>query len=195
MRASRSRRARRSGSVVTACGSVLIATSRPRRVSRARYTSPIPPAPMRAAITYEPRRVPSVSGMEGAASYVISLPFALCLGSDHERYNRPPPCSARQSLTTKSIVRIKAVSVDRSGLIGPDSPSAGEASVFASRWKRARRSGSRANGSGGFAGDVAAELRVSRPEHFTHAAGSTCTADLYGPKRPSAVMVTEDCSR
>jgi len=36
----------------------LMATSRSRRVSRARYTSPIPPAPMGAMISYGPSLVP-----------------------------------------------------------------------------------------------------------------------------------------
>ena len=46
VRASRSNRCLRSGSPATWAGSTLMATSRPRRESRARYTSPIPPAPM-----------------------------------------------------------------------------------------------------------------------------------------------------
>ena len=45
--ASRSKRARRSASPATSAGSTLIATSRPSVVSVARYTSPIPPWPMR----------------------------------------------------------------------------------------------------------------------------------------------------
>ena len=49
-RASRSKRARRSASCATAAGSILIATSRPSFVSVARYTSPIPPAPMAAVM-------------------------------------------------------------------------------------------------------------------------------------------------
>ena len=43
--ASRSKRARTSGFADRCCGSTLTATSRPSRVSRARYTSPMPPAP------------------------------------------------------------------------------------------------------------------------------------------------------
>ena len=39
-------------------GSILMATSRSSRVSRARYTSPIPPAPSGAMILYRPRRNP-----------------------------------------------------------------------------------------------------------------------------------------
>ena len=51
-------------------------------VSRARYTSPMPPAPSGTPMVYAPRRVPGVSGMmkpilcaTGAAqiSYTISL--------------------------------------------------------------------------------------------------------------------------
>ncbi len=48
--ASRSNRARRSGSPVSASGRILIATSRSSRVSSARYTSPIPPSPSLALI-------------------------------------------------------------------------------------------------------------------------------------------------
>src|SRR5262245_45022702 len=39
---------------------ILIATSRPSRVSRARYTVPIPPAPMGATISYGPSLVPGL---------------------------------------------------------------------------------------------------------------------------------------
>jgi CPA1 family monovalent cation:H+ antiporter len=45
-RASCSNRLRRSGSATNSSGSTLTATSRPRRESRARQTSPIPPAPI-----------------------------------------------------------------------------------------------------------------------------------------------------
>ncbi len=45
--ASRSKRARRSGSLATPAGSTLIATRRSSRVSLASYTSPMPPAPSR----------------------------------------------------------------------------------------------------------------------------------------------------
>src|SRR6185436_17388208 len=41
-----------------------MATSRPSRVSRARYTSPMPPAPRGATISYGPSRVPGVRLME-----------------------------------------------------------------------------------------------------------------------------------
>jgi len=47
-------RLRRSGSANT----ILTATSRLSRVSIARYTSPMPPAPSRPMISYGPRRVP-----------------------------------------------------------------------------------------------------------------------------------------
>ncbi len=50
-RASWTKRRRRDSSVRRSAGRTLIATSRPRRVSRARYTSPIPPAPMGARIS------------------------------------------------------------------------------------------------------------------------------------------------
>ncbi len=49
--ASRSKRARISGFEVRCCGSTFTATSRPSRVSFARYTSPMPPAPSGATIS------------------------------------------------------------------------------------------------------------------------------------------------
>ena len=52
------KRVTRCGSVATASGSTLIATWRFRLVSLARYTSPMPPAPICAVISYTPRRVP-----------------------------------------------------------------------------------------------------------------------------------------
>src|SRR6266508_3879025 len=56
--ASRWKRASRSASLANSAGSALIATSRWSRVSRARYTSPIPPEPRGEAISYDPNRVP-----------------------------------------------------------------------------------------------------------------------------------------
>ena len=51
VRASRWKRASRSGSRAKSAGRVFSATSRPSRVSRARYTSPMPPAPSCARIS------------------------------------------------------------------------------------------------------------------------------------------------
>ena len=48
--ASRSNRARRSGSAAKSAGSTLSATSRPSLESVARHTSPIPPAPSAAVM-------------------------------------------------------------------------------------------------------------------------------------------------
>ncbi len=57
---SRWKRAIRSGSEASAAGSTFTATSRFSLVSVARYTSPIPPTPIWAVISYGPRRVPGV---------------------------------------------------------------------------------------------------------------------------------------
>jgi hypothetical protein len=46
-------------------GKTLIATSRPSRESRARYTSPMPPAPTRDFTSYSPSLVPDVSVTRG----------------------------------------------------------------------------------------------------------------------------------
>src|SRR5882724_2985542 len=59
--ASRSNRCLRSASEENCAGKILIATVRPRRVSRARYTSPIPPAPSGETISYGPSLAPRVS--------------------------------------------------------------------------------------------------------------------------------------
>src|SRR5215510_11211521 len=56
--ASRLKRASRSGSRSNACGRIFRATSRLSRVSRPRYTSPVPPAPGGARISYGPSFVP-----------------------------------------------------------------------------------------------------------------------------------------
>src|SRR5258705_500953 len=58
--ASRWNRAIRSASAANASGRILMATSRSSRVSRARYTSPMPPAPSAESISYGPMRVPGV---------------------------------------------------------------------------------------------------------------------------------------
>ena len=63
-RASRSKRSRIAGSSACRPSNTLIATNRPSRVSFALYTSPIPPAPSGETISYGPRRVPGVSGID-----------------------------------------------------------------------------------------------------------------------------------
>src|SRR3974390_249850 len=63
--ASNSKRCRRSGSRDQYSGRTLIATSRFRATSRARYTSPIPPAPSGATISNASSRVPAASGICG----------------------------------------------------------------------------------------------------------------------------------
>src|SRR5262249_30907013 len=66
-RASCSNRRRRSASAEREVGRTLIATSRPSRVSRARYTSPMPPVPRGETTSYGPRRLPAE----------IVIPFAV----------------------------------------------------------------------------------------------------------------------
>src|SRR5262245_18033627 len=70
--ASRVKRAKRSGSRANWVGRTLTATSRCSLVSRARYTSPIPPAPMGARISYEPRRVPAGKAMRGEDAPIVA---------------------------------------------------------------------------------------------------------------------------
>src|SRR6266508_2606320 len=64
--ASRSNRATRSRSSKNSSGSTFNATSRSRRASFARYTSPMPPAPSGAGTSYGPIRVPGVIATLGS---------------------------------------------------------------------------------------------------------------------------------
>src|SRR5882724_6527238 len=64
--ASRSNRCLRSASEENCAGKILIATVRPRRVSRARYTSPIPPAPSGETVSYGPSLIPGTIAIETA---------------------------------------------------------------------------------------------------------------------------------
>src|SRR5450631_4487658 len=72
VRASVSKRRRRSASSETECGNTLIATLRPRRTSRARKTSPMPPAPRGAVISYGPSRIPELTLTREATIYRLS---------------------------------------------------------------------------------------------------------------------------
>jgi hypothetical protein len=62
-RASRLKRSRVCADTLAPPGKTLMATTRSSRVSLARYTSPMPPAPSSVSISYGPRRVPAVSDM------------------------------------------------------------------------------------------------------------------------------------
>src|SRR5689334_16965248 len=67
--ASRSKRASASGCSANAAGSTFKAISRSRRRSRARYTSPMPPAPIEERISYAPMRCPAANRMTAARDY------------------------------------------------------------------------------------------------------------------------------
>src|SRR5580704_3813471 len=69
VRASRSKRSLASALSARCRGRILMATLRSRRVSRARYTSPIPPAPSGAPISYGPSFVPEGSPMVALGLY------------------------------------------------------------------------------------------------------------------------------
>src|SRR5713101_2876751 len=91
--ASRSRRCRKEGSEDRSAGRTLRATSRSRRVSRARYTSPMPPAPSGRWISYGPSLVPEFS-TKPLVSHAISpdsFPFAYAAknGSSFVPVGRP----------------------------------------------------------------------------------------------------------
>src|SRR5882762_1777961 len=62
-------------------GRIFTATVRSSRVSRARYTSPIAPAPSGATISYGPRRVPGNRVMRAGESYPRDGPRGTGRGS------------------------------------------------------------------------------------------------------------------
>src|ERR1700689_5421812 len=70
------KRRNRSGSRAKAAGKTLIATSRLSRASRARYTSPMPPAPTADTISYGPSFVPGVRAIR-ARNYRLVQHVAL----------------------------------------------------------------------------------------------------------------------
>src|SRR5882724_10123043 len=76
-RASRLKRATRSVSAVNNGGRSFSATSRPSLVSRARYTSPIPPAPSGATISYGPSFVPEVRAIRARNYSPKNVAFTL----------------------------------------------------------------------------------------------------------------------
>src|SRR5450759_1535827 len=90
-RASCSKRWRRSGSAAVAAGSTLIATSRPSLASVARYTSPIPPAPIEAVMRYWARLRPITVDSPG----LLARPTAGrgCRNATGMRILQPGPAS------------------------------------------------------------------------------------------------------
>src|ERR1041385_3743076 len=72
VRASTSKRRKRSGSCVNVGGRTLMATSRPKRVSFARYTSPMPPAPMAPSTSYGPSFVPALKDISGLYQFLLN---------------------------------------------------------------------------------------------------------------------------
>src|SRR5438045_4895443 len=73
VRASRSKRSRDSVSAERCAGRTLMATERSSRVSRARHTSPMPPAPTRATTSYGPSRSPAATDMVRCPDYMAAF--------------------------------------------------------------------------------------------------------------------------
>src|SRR5688572_931714 len=96
--ASRRNRATRSLSCANATGNTLMATSRFNRVSRARNTSPMPPAPMGTRISYGPMREPEDRLKPGLCRTTRISPWRKCsdeldgLDAIDEHYSATAPC-------------------------------------------------------------------------------------------------------
>src|SRR5579864_692199 len=114
-------RASRSNRSVNCCAETLIATSRPSRVSRARYTSPMPPAPMSARISYGPSLVPAGRDMSpvaevhqpaqaedgeqkiGEAVERVMQPLAVGALRNHSQHDRGEQRKQNRSLEVRKI--------------------------------------------------------------------------------------------
>src|SRR5262249_45131815 len=95
-------------------GRTLTATSRPKRVSRARYTSPIPPAPSGDWISYGPSFVPEVRAIRGR-NYIPPLvfgvisPFPRSEVPTEEAFSELPPNSSRGSMSANAwLLKLRA---------------------------------------------------------------------------------------
>src|SRR5499425_2094808 len=97
--ASCSKRCSRCGSEEKDAGRTLIATSRFNRGSRARYTSPIPPAPIADTISYGPRRV----------SLLIAILETLSVGGDYK-------CEVSSQRADSGVISTKEAKADTSAM-------------------------------------------------------------------------------
>ena len=91
--ASRWKRATRSGSLVNRSGRILSATSRCSLASRARYTSPMPPAPRLPITSYDPSRAPAFSSIRShrpRGAGAASTAGLHCFSGAHLKKNSKP---------------------------------------------------------------------------------------------------------
>src|SRR5215472_135941 len=115
-RASYSKRSKRSGSEVRNSGRILIATSRSNRVSRARYTSPIPPAPRGERISYCPRIAPGARVIRNTGDYTFTRwghhtknILAEPVVQISERFSRSlPPAATRLASSTHLVAEAQS---------------------------------------------------------------------------------------
>src|SRR6266851_8593450 len=99
-RASNSNRCRDAGSAAAPALRILSATSRPRRLSRARYTSPIPPEPSGLTISYGPSLLPGESSIGYGLNYTVPsqpLTHSIALQKSAPGHPRSSPSHAPES--------------------------------------------------------------------------------------------------
>src|SRR5688572_5873013 len=124
--ASRLNRARRSASPATAGSSTLIATSRCNFASRARYTSPIPPAPISGPTSYAPSRCPEsddrldiedgviLHGRSPMVRLIVGILLLLAMAPLHARQGDAIDAAVREVMAAQRIPGM-AVAVIRRG--------------------------------------------------------------------------------
>ena len=153
-RASRSNRCRAVGSPVKSGKRILSATVRSNRVSRALYTSPMPPAPKAAVMAYGPSRVPGVRDIvrvpTTAGEFGVSL---TCFVSNTE------PCWSCAA-NSRSTSRRRSSS-GHARFRNAARSAAGRGTVWSNRSRRAE--GSAINGSRSLMGLVDRMSILSKP--------------------------------
>src|SRR4051812_13532873 len=100
-------RASRSNRSLNCSDDTLIATIRWRRVSRALYTSPIPPTPMGSSISYGPRRAPLDSCMRLALAGSMYHRRLGGSGMDNRLRPEKPGAGTRKRVKSCSVMHLE----------------------------------------------------------------------------------------
>src|SRR6202167_3541165 len=177
-RASRSNRWRTSGVSAKPCVRILMATVRSRRVSRARYTSPMPPAPRSDSIWYGPSFVPEVRAIcprkytpanQFVAAATVADGLSAAQTCELERLTAP---DTRRATDRATVGRAEASQRSRAGGM----PALQERSLQRRSWDQRQAAG--------FAVEAAEFDFVEQQRRSDYGAGDAAVGE---PKAPSAV--------